>query len=301
MIALAVISDSLHAQFTSMPHTHLTRVSMKNIFASTIAISVLATAVPVQAWGPIGHRVSAEIAEDNINGRTRAEIAAIIGTEGLPEASTWPDEQRSNPTQFWQETASPWHYVTLPEGVAAEDLQHPPEGDAATALAQFTEVLRSETASREEKALALRFVVHLVSDLHMPLHAGNGTDRGGNDFIVDWFDEQTNLHWVWDEGMILRQQLSYTEYADRLERRIDPEDVVAWWDADPSTWIGESADLRDTIYPETGGELGLGTREVPAVVGYRYHWQWMPVAEERLAKSGIRLAAYLDWVFAEEA
>ena len=269
--------------------------------AASLAAAVFVIASPAQAWGPIGHRISAEIADGNVSGRTRAEIEAILGHEGLPEASTWPDEQRSNPTEFWQETASPFHYVTLPEGRAAADLLHPPEGDAVTALERFTAVLRDDSASQEEKALALRFVVHLVSDLHMPLHAGDGTDRGGNDFIVDWFDSQTNLHWVWDEGMILRQQLSYSEYAERLDNRISPDEVIAWWDAEPTTWIAESVELRDRIYPGTSEEYGLGTPESPAILRYRYHWDWMPSVEQRLSQSGIRLAAYLDWVFADQA
>ncbi len=268
-----------------------------------ICTSVLAAAVlsaPAHAWGPIGHRVSADIAEKKVSGKTRARITQILGQEGLAEAGTWPDEQRSNPDVFWQETASPFHYVTLPPGESIEHIAHPPEGDALTALSDFTETLRSDSAPQEEKARALRFIVHIVSDLHQPLHAGNGRDRGGNDFIVDWFDTRTNLHWVWDEGMVLRQQLSYTEYADRLDRRIGPGETITWWDADPADWVAESALLRDEIYPATGGEAGQGTEQSPSMIGYDYHWRWMPTVEERLAQSGVRLAAYLDWVFAED-
>ncbi|RJY10392.1 S1/P1 Nuclease [Aurantiacibacter aquimixticola] len=260
----------------------------------------MALAAPAQAWGPTGHRVTAEIAQDNVSGKTRAEIAGILGTEGLPEGSTWPDEQRSNPAPFWQDTAGPFHYVTLPVGREVHQLVHPPEGDALSALEGFTATLRSDTATQEEKALALRFIVHIVSDLHMPLHAGNGTDRGGNDYQVLWFDEPTNLHWVWDEGMILRQQLSYTEYTARLDRRITPERTLEWWDWNPDTWIGESVELRDRIYPAADAEFGNGSQEAPRVLKYDYHWQWMPTVEQRLAQSGIRLAAYLDWVFAGE-
>lgn len=271
---------------------------MTRMLLATSAIASLALSVPASAWGPIGHRVSAQIAEDNVNGKTRAEIAEILGHEGLPEASTWPDEERSNPAPFWQETASPYHYVTVPPGTDADSIPHPPEGDTLTALDGFVATLRNEMATREEKAKALRFVVHLVSDLHMPLHAGNGSDRGGNDFIVDWFGMPTNLHWVWDEGMILRQQLSYSEYAQRLDDRMGPDEVLAWWDATPETWVAESVALRDRIYPVTGEETGMGTREAPAVLRYDYNWEWTPTVETRLAQSGVRLAAYLDWVFA---
>ncbi|TIX50728.1 S1/P1 nuclease [Alteraurantiacibacter aquimixticola] len=273
---------------------------MKRHTALLSALAALLLAQPALAWGPIGHRTSAEIAENNISGHTRAKIAEILGHEGLPEASTAPDEERSNPDVFWQEVASPFHYVTLPPGQVAEDIVHPPEGDALTALDRFAATLRDDNASQEDKAVALRFIVHLVADLHQPLHAGSGTDRGGNDFIVSWFDTPTNLHWVWDEGMILRQQLSAAEYAERLEGRIGPAETIAWWDPRPESWITESAALRDRIYPATGGEAGMGTFEAPAVLQYRYHWEWMPVVEERLAMAGIRLAAYLDLVFAEE-
>lgn len=266
--------------------------------ALSLSALSLAGASPAYAWGPIGHRVSAEIAQRNIGGETRAHVERILGSEGLPEASTVPDEQRANPDPFWQETASPFHYVTLPPGMVAEEIEHPAEGDALTALEGFAATLRDPAASREAKARALRFTVHIVSDLHMPLHAGSGTDRGGNDFKVLWFDEPTNLHWVWDEGMILRQQLSYSEYAERLEARLTPDGVIAGWDADPLHWIDESAELRDQIYPETGAELGEGTQEAPAILSFEYHWRWTPIMEERLLQSGVRLAAYLDRVFA---
>ncbi|ANU07451.1 S1/P1 nuclease [Paraurantiacibacter namhicola] len=267
---------------------------------SAAAIAMAINAAPAAAWGPIGHRVTGALAERNIDGHTRAQITQIIGNESLAEASTWPDEQRSNPAQFWQETASPWHYVTLPDGRTIDMLEHPAEGDAATALEMFAATLRDPEASQADKARALRFVVHLVGDLHMPLHVGNGTDRGGNDFVVLWFDQMTNLHWVWDEGMIVRQQLSYSEYADRLARRTTPANVISWWDARPETWMQESADLRMRIYPSTGEFEGMGTAEAPRVLKYQYNYDWTPTMEMRLQQAGVRIAAYLDWVFAPQ-
>ena len=270
---------------------------MIRIAAPVLATASMLAASPAAAWGPIGHRITAQIAQDNVSGKSRAIIEQILGHEELAEASTFPDEQRSNPDPFWQEEAGPWHYVTLPDGRTVDILEHPPEGDAATALERFSATLRSDAASREDKALALRFVVHLVADLHMPLHAGNGTDRGGNDVRVSWFDEPQNLHWVWDEGLILRQQLSYSEYTGRLEARTTPDEVVEWWDARPETWIAESASLRDRIYPATGPELGMGTLEDPVRLSWQYTYDWTPTMEQRLQMAGVRTAAYLDRVF----
>ncbi|AKH42075.1 hypothetical protein FHS61_002391 [Altererythrobacter atlanticus] len=269
-------------------------------FAATTAF-VLCAASPAGAWGPIGHRITAQIAQDNISGRTLAHVEEILGTEGLPEGSTWPDEQRSNPAPFWQKESSAWHYVTLPDGTDADTFPHPPEGDAETALEKFAAVLRDDNVSREEKALALRFVVHLAGDLHQPLHAGNGNDRGGNDVKVIWFGEPNNLHWVWDEGFIARQQLSYSEYAARLAQRTTPEQVIQWWETDPKVWIAESADLRARIYPTAENSRGgTGTQEDPYVLSWQYNYDWTPDEELRLQQAGIRIAAYLDRIFAGE-
>lgn len=273
---------------------------MRCLAAFLATVGVALTAAPAAAWGPIGHRVTAQIAQDNVSGQTRARIEQILGYEELPEASTWPDEQRSNPDEFWQRTATPWHYVTLPMGDTPGELVHPPEGDAITALERFTATLRDPAAPQAEKARALRFVIHLVTDLHMPLHVGKPGDRGGNDVKVQWFDEPLpqNLHWVWDEGLILRQQLSYSEYAARLEARMTPAEVISWWDPRPATWLAESAALRDRIYPEPSPEAGLGTEDSPFILRYQYVYDWTPETELRLQQAGIRGAAYLDWVFA---
>jgi hypothetical protein len=276
-----------------MPATLTRRLAL---CLATAAAAIMAS--PAAAWGPIGHRITAEIAQHHVSGQTRAHIEQILGHEQLPESATWPDEQRSSPDPFWR-TAGPWHYVTLPEDAAADALQHPPEGDAVTALDQFTAVLRDPAASPADRARALRLVVHIVGDLHMPLHTGKDGDRGGNDFRVTWFDEPQNLHWVWDEGMINRQQLSYSEYAARLEARTTPQQVIDWWDARPLTWLDESIGLRNRIYPATGPEIGLGTQEAPVPLSWQYQYDWVPDMELRLQQAGIRIAAYLDDVFAQ--
>ena len=81
------------------------------LLAATAAICLPS---PAAAWGQLGHRVIGELADERISGKTRAEIELILGEEGLAESSTWADEQRSNPAEFWQEIAGPYHYVTVP-------------------------------------------------------------------------------------------------------------------------------------------------------------------------------------------
>lgn len=250
---------------------------------SLIFLSIAALpAAPALAWGQTGHRVTGTIAEQHLSGVARARIRMVLGEETLAEAATWPDEMRSHPSEFWQKTAGPWHYVTIPPSQTYAEAGAPAEGDAITALQRFAATLRDPAASREEKQLALRFTVHIIGDLHQPLHAGSGADRGGNDVKVTFFGDTTNLHSVWDSGIIERQGLSYSEYAARLSRRTDPEEVIAWWDANPATWVVESTKLRDNLYPE-------GTS-----LSWNYAFRHLPTIETRLQQAGVRIAAYLN-------
>jgi hypothetical protein len=255
---------------------------------------------PALAWGKTGHRVVAAIADTQLSGLARAHVEEILGPgESLDEAANWPDEMRSAPEPFWQKTATPWHYVTL-DGVIYDHA--PPEGDALEALARFTRTLQDPKASREDKQLALRFVVHLVGDLHQPLHVGKCCDKGGNDVKVTWFGKPTNLHAVWDSQLVDDEQLSFTELAAKLERHISNADVIAWSDVNPRDWISESAEIRDTLYPAPGTppmKDATGKVENVPELSYSYVYKFHPVMEQRLKQGGVRLAAYLNAIFAQ--
>ncbi len=241
------------------------------------------------AWGQTGHRVVGQIADSQLTDEARRGVAAILGTEDLAEASTWADFMKSSPEKFWQEEASPWHYVTIADGTSYAQVGAPPEGDAVTALAKFrTEVIDPRT-SPEERRLALRLIIHIVGDLAQPLHVGNGTDRGGNDMKLDFFGQPTNLHSVWDSGLIDRQQLSYTEMARWLLRATDIAQARPWMSTDPVGWVDEAAAIRPAVYPQS------------AKLSYEYGWQHDALLKTQLTKGGVRLAAYLNALFAEKA
>jgi hypothetical protein len=255
---------------------------------------------PAFAWGKTGHRVVAAIADSKLSGLARANVEEILGPgESLDEAATWPDDMRSDPAPFWQKTASPWHYVTL----NGDTYDHaPPEGDALQALDHFRSVLENPKASVADRQLALRFIVHLVGDLHQPLHVGKCCDRGGNDVKVSWFGKPTNLHAVWDSDLIDEEQLSFTELAAKLERHLTSREIIQWSDIDPIDWIKESAEARDSLYPT---ESPSGSKAEPSGtqgpnLSYSYVYKFTPLMERRLTQAGVRLAAYLNAIFAEQ-
>lgn len=239
----------------------------------------------VFAWGQTGHRVSGEIAETYLSAKAKRQIKKLYPNKSLAEISTLMDQMRSHPSKFWQKTASPWHYVTVPEGTEYHLDHAPSEGDAFTALQTYTVTLEDPKASMQEKRIALLIIVHLIGDLHQPLHAGNGNDRGGNDVKVEFFWEKSNLHRVWDSGMIDQQQLSYTEWTTWLGQKMTPNMVNEWRATDPAIWIKESAELRDGLYPEDDK------------VSWQYQYQHLSTVKTRLQMAGVRIAVYLNEVF----
>jgi hypothetical protein len=271
---------------------------------AAVAALVLLLPSPALAWGKTGHRVVAAIADTQLSGLARAHVREILGQgESLDEAANWPDEMRSDPAQFWQKTSTPWHYVTV-NGITYDHA--PSEGDALEALNHFKRALQDPKANLADKQLALRFVIHIVGDLHQPLHVGKCCDRGGNDVKVTWFGKPTNLHAVWDSALVDDEQLSFSELAAKLERHISDKQLIAWWDINPRDWISESAEYRDSLYPtaadmpkpKKGEKLKKGQPVLPDL-SYSYVYRLTPLMEQRLSQAGVRLAAYLNWVFAE--
>jgi hypothetical protein len=256
------------------------------LFITNLVVTTL-LAPQALAWGQTGHRITGAIAEQYLSAEAREAVEALLPNETLAEASTYADEMRSNPDDFWQKVAGPYHYVTVPKGKTYADVGAPPEGDAMFALTRFRATLLDPKTSRAEKQLALRFIVHLVGDLHQPLHNGNGTDRGGNEVKVRFFWEDSNLHRVWDAGMIDQRQLSYSEWTEWLSGKITSQNVQDWSDPNPATWIAEGTSIRDTIYPED-----------PDNMNWDYLYRHIPIVKLRLQKAGVRLAAYLNEIYA---
>jgi len=239
---------------------------------------------PAAAWGPIGHRVVGRIAEHHLDPGAQSALACLLGSESLARASTWPDEVRSDPA--WKRI-DPWHYVSIDDGETYETTAKNPGGDVIEAIGRFTAVLRDPAASREQKAEAVRFLVHFVGDIHQPLHVGRRADLGGNRVEVTWFGAPSNLHSVWDNGMIESEKLSFSELADFLDHPSAGE-VIAWQAGGVLDWAVESYGQRSQVYDIGDGKLSW-------VYGYRK----VPVVRLRLVQAGVRLAGLLNRTFAE--
>ncbi|MGX5174901.1 S1/P1 nuclease [Aliikangiella sp. IMCC44653] len=236
----------------------------------------------VLALGQTGHRVTGEIAEKYLTPETKLALQQLFGNESLAEVSTYADELRGSNSKFWKKTAYPYHFVTIPDGKDYQDVGAPPEGDALFALEKYSKILRAPESTKQEKQTAVRLIVHIIGDLHQPLHVGNGKDRGGNHAKVKFFGRDSNLHYVWDSGMIKNQELSYTEWTNWLHKQISPQEVALWSVTNPLVWVRESQAIRMEMYPEDGK------------VHYEYQFKFLPVLKMRMKQAGVRIAAVLN-------
>ncbi len=179
------------------------RVLYRSSFIIAVALLIaLQAGTPAWAWGRLGHRVISRIAEMNLTPKARAAIAALLEKgESLADASLWADQNRRR----LPETA-PWHYVDVPLDEPRYDSKwsadNPEHGCVVDKINEFRKTLKDTTKSIEDRRFALRFLIHCVEDMHMPMHVGDNHDRGGNDTQVQFGDRGTNMHSLWDSGML---------------------------------------------------------------------------------------------------
>lgn len=253
------------------------------IFCLSLFISPLVFA---EDWGKTGHRVVAEIASNYLTEKTKIAIGEILDGQRLAYISTYADEIKSD--QSFKKF-NPWHYVNLPLNQSYNPSKPSKNGDVLTAIIYFIDQLKDETTTREDSAFALKFLVHLIGDIHQPCHAGQEEDKGGNLFYLKWFGRKTNLHRVWDSEMIEYYGMSYTELSDNLrsiyEDSVDHQRII---NTKPIDWLNESQNDLKVIYQQTGEGADLG---------YEYHYKHFPLVEKKLYFAGLRLAAVLNEIF----
>ncbi|MDF7813987.1 S1/P1 nuclease [Hymenobacter sp. YC55] len=240
------------------------------------------------AWGVVGHRAIGKVADNHLNGKARREITRLLGHETLALVSTYPDEIRPYPDFAY---TSPWHYVNTAVGLTQpqyeSQLKSITEPTAYNSLLTQIKTLRDPAATREQKVFALKFVVHIIGDVHQPLHTGTAETRGGNKILVKFRGKDTNLHGLWDSGLIDYTGLTYLELAATVDHA-DRTQIRQWQQDEPATWLYESYQLSQPLAVEAQQQPELD---------YRYYPKYAAVMEQRLLQAGIRLAGVLNDVF----
>lgn len=249
----------------------------------TIIIQLIVLfAIDAFAWGPTGHRATGLVAEKYLSKKAAKELARILNGQSLAMASTWMDEIRADSTYNYM---SDWHWVTIQDDQSFEQAEKNPNGDIIQTLDRIIAALKTKKLSANEEAEFVKMLIHLIGDIHQPLHVGGGNDRGGNDIKLTWFRNDSNLHRVWDSDMIDDTHLSYTELGESLEKP-DAVKLAAWQKTSVRDWAQESISYRKQVYNYGDGKLG-----------YLYSYNNFHIVRLRLLQAGVRLAGVLNEIY----
>lgn len=236
-------------------------------------------------WGRTGHRATGEVAEQHLTKKAKTKVREILNGMNLAFVSTYGDDIKSDPAY---RKYNPWHYVNLEPGETEYTKEKAnPKGDLVHAINTSIAVLKDKNATKEDKEFYLKLLVHFVGDLHQPLHAGRGEDKGGNDIQVRWFGDGSNLHRVWDSEMINDFDMSYTELAYNTDV-LSKEKIRNIQKGSVLDWMYESKELANRVYDsaEPGEKLG-----------YQYMYEWFPVVHDQIQRGGLRLAGILNEIY----
>ena len=240
------------------------------------------------AWGVLGHRIVGEIADSYLSSHARKEVKKLLGDESIGMASNWMDFIKSDSTYKY---LSNWHYLNIRGGESQSEFQSFLDKDTATdaytKILFVSKELRNKVLSNETRAMYLKILIHLVGDVHQPMHLGRLDDQGGNKIKLLWFNESVNLHQVWDERLINFQQLSYTEYTHVINHTSKAQRKL--WQKEPvSQWLWDSYQHAEKIYTDIKPD---------EKVGYYYNFKYISVVNEQLLKGGVHLAGLLNEIF----
>lgn len=273
----------------------------------TLFASLMAPA-PAAAWGAQGHKLIAQLAYDRLTSKTKREVEAIIAAgQGGDEttcalstfidASTWPDCVRGRRTKAFSWTG-PMHYEDRPLCSTATEVDPCPNGLCVTHAVETALAVVKDPKSEPIKRLqALAYVVHFVGDLHQPLHLTDNGDKGGNAVQVLYprHTRPQNLHTIWDTQLVKAAVGGDNQKVWRIEAKM-LLNGSAWAKGSVEDWAAQSHQLGvDVVYkalpqpPPCGGPPS----EIEPL-SKAYVDRALPVIEDQLGRSAVRLAALLN-------
>ncbi len=246
-------------------------------------------ALSAMGWSQKGHDVTAYIAEQHLTPTTAAAVDSILEGRSIVYWSNWLDNASYQSELRYTKT---WHYKNIDAEVAYEDAPLNPDGDIVTALQAMTARLSAgDTVAINDSRIALRIVIHLMGDLHMPLHLGHASDRGGNEIKGKFFDREVKLHSAWDSNLPeAAHKWSYTEWQQQIDRpaTYDADAIIA---GDFDTWARESVEIASRVYLYFRPGFKISYNDIA---------RWAPTIEQQFLRGGLRLAHVLNLIYDPE-
>ncbi|MDE6860584.1 MAG: S1/P1 nuclease [Duncaniella sp.] len=250
-----------------------------------MSVFMFGSVLSALAWGQKGHDVTAYIAENHLTPVTACAVDSLLEGKSMVYWANWLDNASHTEPYAYTKT---WHYKNVDEGERYEESYANPAGDAVTAIKAQIETLTHGEASLEDSQLAMKILVHVVGDLHQPLHMGHATDLGGNRTKVKYFGRDTNLHSVWDSSIPeSAHKWSYTEWQQQIDRvpQAKQSEIVS---GSIDDWAKQTITICDDVYKYFAANPNISYDGVA---------DWTPVVETQFLNGGLRLAHILNLIF----
>ena len=249
-----------------------------------ISLLTLCTTLTAFGWGQKGHDAIAYIAECNLRPEVYQKVVKLLGGHSLVYYANWMDNASNSDAYRYTKT---WHYANVDKGYTYATMTKNPKGDVVMAINQIVKALKSDRLTAEQQAVQLKFLIHLVGDIHAPMHAGRLSDLGGNKTYVTYFGKKTKLHSLWDTPLVEDiHRWSYTEWQRQIDR-LSRKECRAIVQGTPNDWIEECVAIADDVYRNSTGTN----------LSYDYVAHYAPVVEQQLLKGGLRLAALIEEIY----
>jgi hypothetical protein len=252
-----------------------------------VVVAVIAGCLPTFAWGPEGHSLVARIAHAQLTPAARARVDAILGPgTTMVSIASWADQVRPS-----RAATAPWHYIDIPIDQPHLDMARDcPKGDCVIGkIEDFRKALNDPAITPDQRREDLMFLIHFIGDMHQPLHCSDNKDKGGNDVKVEFHGKPTNLHSLWDSGLLSRMG---TE--DQLFSPLSRESARRagkWSKGTVDDWAeGAHKAAQKTVY----GRLPKVAAGTPVPIDAAYEKKADPLIREQIEKAGARLAAVLN-------
>jgi len=257
-----------------------------------LCLGAISIALFLGSWGFTGHKTIAQIAENHLTPQAKSAVQALLGNESRADAATWADEVR-NETEY--KNTAPWHFINVPSGLSYEDFSaqvaNSDKANVYTALSNEEKVLGDASASLDQRRIALKFVAHFVGDIHQPMHVSHAEDKGGNTIQVNFLGRGTNLHSLWDTGLLEHDEKGYTAIAAKYDHPTAAQ-IKKWQRDEPMIWAWESYQISSKLYDEIDA---MSSRSL----GEDYYQQHIGIVRQRVEQAGIRLAGVLNAILAK--
>ena len=265
---------------------------MKNRIILTILLALFCVTLSY-AWGPMGHDVVAAIAEQNLNKKAKKALNELLDGKSIVYYSSWMDNIQNSP--YWKngyDQTKTWHYANVDKGFTYQTMKKNEKGDVVSALNRLTWELTEnyDNLTDSMRVDYVKMIIHMVGDMHCPMHAGRLSDRGGNSVKVKWFGQQTNLHSVFDSKMIeSARKWGYQEWVAQLDRA-DKKFKKSVAQGTFEEWFNKTVENAAQIYDYV-------ERQDNKNLSYQFVYDFSPMLEESLLLGGYRLAAVLNNIF----